>query len=419
VSERELLATIPADAVGRLLRVAHDLSMARDFASLTTITRRAARDLTRADDVTFVVRESDTCFYADEEAIAPVWKGRRFPLSACISGWVMLHNSPVVVRNVYDDARIPHDAYKPTFVRSLAMVPVRAPEPIAAIGAYWAAEHEASDAEVGILACLADSAALAIRNLQLYAELSDALERERQVRLAAEAAKVMAERATATKDEFLALVAHELRQPLHASIAALRIMEARPSKASGAHARSVVERQIVQMSRLVEDLVDAARIVRGHIQLALSPTDLRAAIEVTADSLRPLIAERRHQFVLTVPEQPVIVLADTTRLEQVFTNLLTNAAKYTDPGGRITVNLANGNGASVSITDNGRGIDSAVLPTVFDLFTRGANDVRGFGVGLAVTRRLVELHGGSIEARSAGAGCGSEFVVWFPLATGA
>jgi signal transduction histidine kinase len=237
--------------------------------------------------------------------------------------------------------------------------------------------------------------------------------------MAAEAAKVMAERATATKDEFLALVAHELRQPLHASIAALRIMQARPSKESGEHARSVVERQIVQMSRLVEDLVDAARIVRGHIQLALSPTDLRAAIEVTVDSLRPLIAERRHQFALTVPEQPVMVLADATRLEQVFTNLLTNAAKYTDPGGRITVNLTNGNGASVAITDNGRGIDPAVLPTVFDLFTRGASDVRGFGVGLAVTRRLVELHGGSIEARSAGAGCGSEFVVWFPLAAAA
>jgi signal transduction histidine kinase len=121
---------------------------------------------------------------------------------------------------------------------------------------------------------------------------------------------------------------------------------------------------------------------------------------------------------VAVPEEPVVVLADSTRLEQVFTNLLTNAAKYTDPGGRITVNLTNGNGARVTVTDNGRGIDPVVLPGVFDLFTRGATDVRGFGVGLAVTRRLVELHGGSIEARSGGPGRGSEFVVWLPPAAG-
>ena len=412
------MAVIPPDAAGRLLRVAHDLSVARDISSVTAITGRAARDLTGADGVTFVLREGDACFYADEEAIAPLWKGRRFPSNACISGWVMLRNSPAVIRNVYDDPRIPHDAYKPTFVRSLAMVPVRAPEPIAAIGAYWGGEHEASEAEVAILECLADSAALAIRNLQLYTELSDALERERQVRIASEEARLIAERATATKDEFLALVAHELRQPLHASIAALRIMQARSSRESGEHARAVVERQIVQMSRLVEDLVDAARIVRGHVQLELSPTDLRTAIEMTADSLRPLIAERRHQFAVSVPEHPVIVLADSTRLQQVFTNLVTNAAKYTDPGGQIAVHLTNRNAASVTVTDNGRGIDPAALPSIFDLFTRGASDVRGFGVGLAVTRRLVELHGGSIEARSAGAGHGSEFVVRFPLAVG-
>lgn len=419
MSERQLLAPIPPDAAGRLLRVAHDLSVAPDICGVTAITRRAARDLTAADGVTFVLRELDSCFYADEEAIGPLWKGRRFPLNACISGWVMMHNSPVVIQNVYDDTRIPHDAYKPTFVRSLAMVPVRAPEPIAAIGAYWASEREATETEVGILAFLADSAALAIRNLQLYGELSEALERERQARIAAEAARATAERATATKDEFLALVAHELRQPLHASIAALRIMEARPSRESGEHARAVVERQILQMNRLVEDLVDAARIVRGHVQLDLSPIDLIAAVEVTADSLRPLIAERRHEFVVSVPEHPVIVLADASRLQQVFTNLLTNAAKYTDPGGRIAFTLTSGNGsAAVTVTDDGRGIDSAVLPSIFDLFTRGVRDVRGFGVGLAVTRRLVELHGGAIEARSAGAGHGSEFIVSLPLAAG-
>ena len=407
-----------SDTTGRLLRVARELSFARDLDAVTATTRRAARELTAADGVTFVLREGDSCFYADEDAIAPLWKGRRFLLSACISGWVMTHNSPVVIPNVYADSRIPHDAYAPTFVHSLAMVPVRAPDPVAAIGAYWAGTHEASDHELGVLTFLADCAALAISNVQLYRELSGALEREKQARISAEAALASAERATAAKDEFLALVAHELRQPLHASIAALRIMAARQSKESGERARSVVERQIKQMSRLVEDLLDAARIVKGHVKLDVCRIDLAGAIELAADSLRPLMAEREHELVLSLPEHPVIVAADAARLQQVLTNLLTNAAKYTDPGGRITLALTNGNAnAVVTVADNGRGIDPLVLPGIFDLFTRGAADVRGFGVGLAVTRRLVELHSGRIEAQSAGPGCGSQFVVSLPLAS--
>ncbi len=257
---------------------------------------------------------------------------------------------------------------------------------------------------------LADSAAPAFTNVQLYVDLAAALDREKQARITAEAA-------TAAKDEFLALVAHELRQPLHASLAALRIMAGRNSRASGEHARSVVERQVVQVTRLVEDLLDAARIVRGHVQLNVVPMDVRALIERAADSLRPLMAERQHELIVSLPELPAVLEADAVRLEQVFANLLTNAAKYTDPGGRITITMMNGRGtARIVVADTARGIEPAALPAIFDLFARGASDVRGFGVGLAVTRRLVELHGGTIHARSAGPGLGSEFVVSLPLA---
>lgn len=392
-----------------MLRAVHELSFARDLATITNIARTAARELTGADGVTFVIREPGYCYYVDEDAIAPLWKNRRFPLDTCISGWVMTHNAPVVIQDVYADPRIPHEAYRPTFVRSLAMVPVRAPEPIAAIGAYWATSHEATDDELGSLILLADSAALALINVQLYEDLGGALDRERRARVSAEAA-------TAAKDEFLALVAHELRQPLHASLAALRMMAARTSREAGEHARVVVERQVLQMNRLVEDLVDAARIVRGHVNLNLEPVDLRGSIEHVVDALRPLLAERRHELVLSVPDHPIRASADVARLQQVFTNLLTNAAKYTDPGGRISLTLVNGSStARVTVADTGRGIDPSALPHIFDLFTRGAPDVRGFGVGLAVTRRLVELHGGTIQARSAGIGCGAEFVVSLPV----
>jgi two-component system CheB/CheR fusion protein len=407
--ERHFLSNLPPEAA-RLLRVVHELSFARSLDAITAAAGSAARDLTGADGVTFVLRDGGQCFYADENAIAPLWKGRRFPLDACISGWVMRHNQPVVIPDIYTDPRIPASLYRPTFVKSLAMVPVRTPDAIAAIGAYWAEMHAASDHEIGAMSLLADTAALALTNVQLYTELSAALDREKQARVGAEAA-------TAAKDEFLALVAHELRQPLHASLAALRLMAAHRSREEGEHARTVVERQVFQMNNLVEDLVDAVRIVRGHVPLTIAPIDLGAAIQQVADAVRPLMDERRHAFTVVVPGHPVLLQADAVRLQQVFTNLLTNAAKYTEPGGRVTLAVScTGDHATIVVSDTGRGIEAAALPTIFDLFTRAAPDVRGFGVGLAVTRRLVELHGGTIAARSAGPGRGSEFSVSLPLA---
>lgn len=396
----------------RLLRVAHELSFARDLESVVVTARTAARALTGADGVSVVLRIGNECYYADEDAIAPLWKGRRFPIEACISGWVMTQDLAVVIPDIYADDRVPHDVYRPTFVKSLAMVPVRAPEPIAAIGAYWANEHQATDDELAAMTLLADSIALALKNVQLYTELSVALGREKDARIAAEAA-------IASKDEFLTMVAHELRQPLHASLAALRVMMAQHAGDSAEHARLVIERQLSQMTRLVEDLLDAARIVRGHVQMNLAVVDVRAALERAADSLRPLMAERQHEFVLSIPDQPVCVQADAVRLEQVFANLLANAAKYTDPGGRVALSVTgDANFANVTVTDSGRGIDPAKLSSIFDLFTRAASDVRGFGVGLTATRRLVELHGGTIQARSDGIGRGAQFRVSLPLAGG-
>ena len=411
VPERQFLERLPPTAA-RLLRVAHDLSFARDLATVVVTARTAARELTGADGVSIVLRSGNECYYADEDAIAPLWKGRRFPLESCVSGWVMTHNVPAVIADISTDSRVPHEVYRPTFVKSLAMVPVRTPEAIAAIGAYWAEHHEATEEEVGAMTLLADNIALALRNVELYDELSVALRREKEARRVAEAA-------TGSKDEFLALVAHELRQPLHASLAALRMMSTATGIESGDHARSVVERQLTQMTRLVEELLDAERIVRGHVQLNEAVFDVRAAIERAADSLRALIAEREHQFVVSVPEQPVFVQADAARLEQVFSNLLSNAAKYTDPGGRITLSLAvDQNFANITVSDTGRGIDPAAISTIFNLFARAASDVGGFGVGLAATRRLVELHGGTIQARSDGVGRGAQFRVSLPLAIG-
>jgi GAF domain-containing protein len=142
------------------------LAKSQKISDITLVVRRTARDLTGADGVTFVLRQNGYCYYADEEAIAPLWKGKRFPASSCVSGWVMAHRQPVAIPDIYRDPRVPHAAYRPTFVKSMAMVPVRDVDPVAAIGAYWARIHDATEQELRILKVLADAAALALNQAQ-------------------------------------------------------------------------------------------------------------------------------------------------------------------------------------------------------------------------------------------------------------
>ena len=168
---------------GELIAAVQRLSLARSVADVQAIVRGAARRLTDADGATFVLRDGDQCFYADEDAVAPLWKGRRFPLTDCISGWAMLNRQQVAIPDIYGDDRIPHEAYRPTFVRSLAMVPIRRLDPIGAIGNYWADHHEPSDRELTLLQALADSTAMALENVRVLSEL-DSARREILERLA-------------------------------------------------------------------------------------------------------------------------------------------------------------------------------------------------------------------------------------------
>jgi GAF domain-containing protein len=154
-----------------LLHAIGELASADTLEGVTRIVRRCARSLSHADGVTFVLRERDHCYYAEEDAISPLWKGSRFPLEMCISGWVMLHKQIAVIPDIYADARVPHEAYRPTFVKSLVMIPVPQDAPIAAIGAYWASGRTASWQEQYTLQALANAAGVALKNMRLYQEL--------------------------------------------------------------------------------------------------------------------------------------------------------------------------------------------------------------------------------------------------------
>lgn len=155
----------------RLLVAVQELSLARGLDEVQAVVRAAAREMTGCDGATFVLRDDDHCWYVDEDAIGPLWKGRRFPLEVCVSGWAMLNREPAVIPDIYQDARVPHEAYRPTFVKSLVMVPIRTLEPIGAIGNYWAEPHHPRPEEVLLLQALADSTSIAMENIALYADL--------------------------------------------------------------------------------------------------------------------------------------------------------------------------------------------------------------------------------------------------------
>jgi two-component sensor histidine kinase len=168
-----------ADPLFTLVETIEDLSLARTVDQIAAVIRSAARRITGADGVAFVMRDGDKCWYLDEDAIGPLWKGKRFPMTACISGWAMLHGRTVVIPDIYQDDRIPHDAYRPTFVKSLVVTPVRREAPIAAIGAYWSETREPTQDEVLKLEVMARAAATALESANVYAALNETLERRK------------------------------------------------------------------------------------------------------------------------------------------------------------------------------------------------------------------------------------------------
>ena len=222
------------------------------------------------------------------------------------------------------------------------------------------------------------------------------------------------------KDEFLATLAHELRNPLAPISNALALM-ARPDGAPAVpHLLPIISRQVNYMVRLVDDLLEISRITSGKVELRRAPTDLSIVLRNAIDASLPLINENKHKLSVCIGESPMIVYADSVRLEQIFTNLLNNAARYTRKGGQIWLTARpENNNAVISVRDNGIGILPGMLPRLFDMFVQerrnGVGTQEGLGIGLNLVYRLVKMHGGTVEAMSEGKDRGSEFVVRLPL----
>jgi PAS domain S-box-containing protein len=222
------------------------------------------------------------------------------------------------------------------------------------------------------------------------------------------------------KDEFLAILAHELRNPLAPATNALHILQIKaPPIPELQWAREVIATQVQRMTRLIDDLMDVSRITSNKLTLRIERVDLARVIDEALTASRPFIEESEHEIEVTLPKEPVLVNADLVRMAQVLSNLLNNAAKYTNPGGRISLKAERQGGeAVVTIKDSGIGMPQELLPKVFDMFMQGDRTMTrthgGLGIGLTLVKRLVEMHGGSVEAWSEGKDKGSEFTIRVP-----
>jgi len=254
------------------------------------------------------------------------------------------------------------------------------------------------------------------RQYQMREQFNDLRASENALKRASDALKDSNRR----KDIFLAMLAHELRNPLAPIRNATEVMTRRASDPQLGQAASIVKRQVTQLTRLVDDLLDMSRVTQDRIELRRQPLDLAAIIADARETVEPLLQEKGHTFSVAYSPEPLYVNGDHARLVQSVANILTNAAKYTDPGGEIRLSLQKRHGqAAIAITDNGMGIASDLLPHLFALFVQGDRSLDrsqgGLGIGLSVVKRLVEMHAGRVFAYSQGPGHGSTFEIWLPL----
>ena len=253
-----------------------------------------------------------------------------------------------------------------------------------------------------------------------FAHLTRDLEESGQWRDRALAAEAELDTVERRKEEFLAMLAHELRNPLAPMLNATQILRlCGDSPETASRMRAMIEQQVRHMARLIDDLLDVSRITRGKIRLRTEPLDLSEVVARSLDSARPLLEASGHSLTVALPPGPLHVRGDATRLDQVLTSLLNNAAKYTDAGGSVRLSIErDGDEAVLRVRDSGIGIAPPMLPRVFDLFAQADCTLDrsrgGLGIGLTLVRSLVLLHGGTVQARSPGLGQGSEFIVRLP-----
>jgi signal transduction histidine kinase/CheY-like chemotaxis protein len=293
---------------------------------------------------------------------------------------------------------------------------------IGVLSLLFAEPHRPSDREIRLMDLYARIAADSIENARLHQRPQQDLEARPQSLAREHTARAEAESANRMKDGFLATVSHELRTPLNAILGWSHILRwGQPDEPTMARGVEVIERNAQSQARLIEDILDASRVISGSLRLTRGPVDLAAVINAAIDSVRPGAEAKGIQLGVILDPSARPVTGDASRLQQVVWNLLANAVKFTASGGRVEVQLEREDGrARITVTDTGEGVSAEFLPFIFDRFRQADSTITrrhgGLGLGLTIVRQLVELHGGSVQAESAGEGYGASFTVRLPLA---
>lgn len=390
------------------------LSLAKKMEDVTSIVRTVARKLTGADGATFVLRDGDKCFYADEDAVSPLWKGNRFPMQTCISGWVMKNKMSVVVPDIYKDDRIPHDAYRPTFVKSLVMVPIRKMNPLGAIGNYWATAHEPSVEHVKTLQALADITAVSIENINVYNEL------EKRVHDRTAELELANRNLFSVNRELETLVyslSHDLRSPLRNLNFTLGMLIDHLDGSMDETAHDLSKKMFSKIGNaqvLIDDLITLFTMSKQD--LVKKQVNMKELVNEVYHELMEHDAERKVTF--QVDDLPEII-ADRTLLKQVWVNLISNALKYSRLKDHATISISyQRQAASIvyCIEDNGVGFEMKYYDKIFAPFQRlhHAADFEGAGIGLSIVQKIVSRHQGKVWATST-PGKSTTFFVELPI----
>lgn len=407
------------------------LGSARTLDEVTEILRGSARRIAGADGIAIVLRDGNLCHYVTEDAKAPLWAGQRFPAETCISGIAMMERQPIVIRDVMADPRVPHAAYEPTFVRSMAMMPIGSPDPVAAMGAYWSDTEEPSEAVITLLQTLSRAASTALENGRLFGaltELNSALDARianRTAELEQAQDMIRQSQKMETIGQLTGNVAHDFNNLLTPIVGSLDlILSGMP-----------LDDRVLRTVKVAMDAAERARLLVDRLlafarrqPLSPSPVDIRALVEGMRDLLATSLGARIALTIDMAADMPT-ARGDRHQLEMALLNLAVNARDAMPDGGTLSISarrapadgrpseLADGDYLRITVTDNGRGMDEATRAKAVEPFfsTKGAS--HGTGLGLSMAHGLAGQLGGTLHVDST-PGLGTTISMWLRVVEG-
>lgn len=381
----------PADRALDLASALNDLVGATSVHQLTKNVCKACRDLLGASGATFVLSEGESVYYAEELAQGKLWKGQRFPATACISGWAIARGESAAIEDIYEDSRIPREAYRPTSIRSLLMTPLKGEDGVVgAIGVYWNQRHKPQRPQVEAMQQVAEAAVRALRQATLLDECAHLRDN--------------ADQFPDPENEMLAqmvpIIAHDLRTPLSVVNTGLHLLQHESLSETGQKAIARMSSSLQRADRMVRQLMDYSEIrEHGSLSLDLRKVDLE---RLCTDAIAELRNQRPKRDI-RLEAQSLDGWWDRDRLLQALSNLISNALEHGSPESPITVRATSeGSEAYVSVHNEGPSIPTQVRPHLFDAFSRlGDHERKGsIGLGLFITDQIVRGHGGRMELRS-------------------